>query len=251
MSLRFAEVKKRGAVVLPTFKETSSVYNLLIEIDLKIPENWHIIIVDDSPTDETEVHVLKAFNELKRKETTLHFLKNPKKSGRGAAVQQGFEFAVTHLDPEFVVEMDSDGSHTTESLLALLSAPYHQEFVIGSRYLPESQIVGWPLTRRIFSRLTNYILKSIFHIEINDWTNGLRRYSIETIDIQRGHKFQNKGFICLSEQILLLNHHDIVPFEVPITFIDRTHGMSSVTHMEIFQSLLGVLKLYIHGFKSR
>ena len=233
-----------GALVLPAFNETESIYNLLHELDLHVPPNWHLIVVDDSPSDRTGAHVKKAFSELKRDQSTLHLISNSQKSGRGAAVQQAFSFAITKIDFEFIIEMDSDGSHTFESVLSILNAPIDQDFVIGSRYLQNSKITGWPLSRRVFSRGTNFLLKELFGIGITDWTNGLRRYSAKAIDIQHNYDFQNKGFICLSEQILLLRDHGISAFEVPISFVDRTHGASTVTHMEIFKSLKGIVGLY-------
>ena len=234
----------KGVLVLPAFNETESIYNLLHELDLHLPFNWHLIVVDDSPSDRTEAYVKKAFSELKREQSTLHLLSNLQKSGRGAAVQQAFSFAIANIDFEFIIEMDSDGSHTFESVLGLLDAPIDQEFVIGSRYLQDSEITGWPLSRRVFSRATNFLLKKIFGIGISDWTNGLRRYSAKAIEIQHNYKFKNNGFICLSEQILLLRNHGISSFEVPISFVDRTHGASTVTHMEIFKSLNGIFGLY-------
>jgi dolichol-phosphate mannosyltransferase len=237
--------RNNGALVLPAFKETESIFNLLHELDLNLPLDWNFIVVDDSPTSETEQFVKKAFGELKRSPTKLHLLRNFQKTGRGAAVQQGILFATTFLDAEFIIEMDSDGSHTAGSVISLIQAPKEEEFVIGSRYLPESRIIGWSLSRRIFSRLTNKLLRSIFNIKIRDWTNGLRRYTAKAVEVQNHHIFQNKGFICLSEQILVLYDYGIAPFEVPISFVDRTHGASTVTQMEIRKSLRGIVELFI------
>lgn len=245
------EIGLIGVLVLPAFKETVSIYNLLHELDLRIPPQWHLIVVDDTPSNETENFVTKAFSELKREKSNLHLLRNPQKSGRGAAVQQAFTFAVTHIDFEFIIEMDSDGSHTIESVLGLVDAPKDRQFVIGSRYLPESKIIGWPLSRRVFSLLTNFLLKSIFRIGVNDWTNGLRRYSAKAVEIQCNYNFQNKGFICLTEQILVLNDQGISSFEIPIAFVDRMHGASTVTHMEILKSLKGIFGLYVTRKRSR
>jgi dolichol-phosphate mannosyltransferase len=234
----------KGALILPAFNEAESIYNLLHELDLHIPNNWHLIVIDDSPTDATKIYVRKAFSELRRDKSTMHLVCNSKKSGRGAAVQQGFAFAISNLDFQFIIEMDSDGSHTYESVISLMKAPIDQDFVIGSRYLKNSTIAGWPLFRRAFSRATNLLLKKIFGIRISDWTNGLRRYSTKAIEIQVNYTFKNNGFICLTEQILLLHDHEIFAFEVPINFVDRKHGASTVTHMEILKSLKGIAGLY-------
>lgn len=239
-----------GVLVLPAYKETESISKLLAELDLNVPLDWHFVVVDDSPTDETAEFVHLVFGTLKREASRLHILRNPQKSGRGAAIQRGFVFATNSIKPDFLIEMDSDGSHTVEAVLRVLQAPQDEHFVIGSRYIPESSIIGWPLTRRIFSRFINYVLKYIFRSELNDWTNGLRRYSTKAVAIQLEHEFANKGFISLSEQTLLLMDHGILPVEVPITFIERVHGSSTVTYRELLDSIQGIVGLYISRKKG-
>ena len=237
--------KNYGALILPAYNETESIYELLLELDSKIPQDWHIIVVDDSPSNDTEEFVRIARSIIVRDQLKLHLIRNPKKSGRGAAVQIGFSYAIENLKPSFLIEMDSDGSHTVESLLLLIGVSEDEDFVIGSRYLKGSKIVGWPILRRAFSRLINFILRNTFRLNVFDWTNGLRRYSVKASLIQNRHQFLNSGFICLSEQILLLENHDIFPHEIPITFVDRTHGISTVTHMEILKSLQGIVRLFL------
>lgn len=234
-----------GVVVLPSYNESQSISKLILELDLSLPPNWHMVVVDDSPNNETYETVLKAFSKTLRDASNLHILRNEGKSGRGAAVQRGMSFCINKLKPDFIVEMDSDGSHTVDSVMKLVDAPISQELVIGSRYVKGSRIDGWPLLRRVFSRLTNKVLRLAFKSQLSDWTNGLRRYSTNASLIQLDHKFINKGFICLSEQILLLRKHGIQPIEVPIVFVDRTHGASTITHMEILQSVRGILGLYL------
>ena len=233
-----------GAVVLPSYNETQSISKLLLELDIALPFHWNIVVVDDSPTNETQRIVLEAFGKALRHPSKLHLMRNNNKSGRGAAVQRGIGFCISNLSPEFIIEMDSDGSHTIDSVMGLVNTSKSHDFVIGSRYLESSEIVGWPIGRRIFSILTNRVLKCIFKSQLSDWTNGLRRYSAQASIIQLEHKFVNKGFICLSEQILILRKKGIEPFEVPIVFVDRTHGMSTITHMEILQSVRGIFGLY-------
>lgn len=242
--------KGSGALVLPAYKETESISKLLIELDSTMPLDWHFVVVDDSPTDETADCVHLVFGTLKRDASKLHILRNSQKSGRGAAIQRGFVFATNAIKPDFLIEMDSDGSHTVGAVLKVLDAPKDQHFVIGSRYLPESSIIGWSLTRRIFSRLINYVLKYIFRSELNDWTNGLRRYSAKAVAVQLEHEFANRGFISLSEQTLLLKDHGILPVEVPITFIERIHGSSTVTYRELLDSIKGIVGIYTSRSKN-
>jgi dolichol-phosphate mannosyltransferase len=240
-----------GVIILPTYNETQSIYKLLIELDLHIPLNWYLIIVDDSPTTRTEDLVKEVFGNARRDRDRFHFIKNETKSGRGFAVQRGMKYANTNFQPNFVIEMDSDGSHSVESVLKLICAPADKHFIVGSRYLPSSQIIGWSITRRVFSKIINKCLEGIFGIGLSDWTNGLRRYSKQSIEIQISHEFRNSGFITLSEQALLLHENQILPFEIPITFKERTHGTSTVTRHEIMNAAKGIVNIYLGQRRSK
>jgi dolichol-phosphate mannosyltransferase len=234
-----------GASVLPAYRETESISKILIELDSTIPLDWHFVVVDGSPTDKTADCVCLVFGTLKREASNLYVLQNLRKSSRGAAILWGFVFVTNSMKPDFLIEMDSDGSHTAEGVLRVLEAPKEEHFVIGSRYLSKSSIIGWSLTPRIFSRLINHVLKYIFRSELNDWTNGLRRYSAKAVAIQLEHEFVNRGFISLSEQTLLLKDHEILPVEVPITFIERVRGSGTVTYRELLDSIKGIFGIYI------
>jgi len=236
-----------GVIVLPAYCETQSIADLLLELDVAVPSNWHFLVVDDSPTESTTNYVNRTFSSLSRESSNLHILRNLTKSGRGAAVQRGFQYAANYIAGtlDFFIEMDSDGSHTAASVNKMISAPKANDFVIGSRYLNSSSISGWPLFRRFFSKSLNFFLRKTFKVPIFDWTNGLRRYSMRAVQIQLEHEFKNDGFICLSEQIMLLLKNGISPIEIPITFVNRTHGSGSVTTHELYKSLRGILGLWM------
>jgi hypothetical protein len=90
------------------------------------------------------------------------------------------------------------------------------------------------------------------NVPVNDITNGLRKYSIPAIHIIMRTPQKNKGFIFLSEQAELLNRNNFKIKELPIHFIDRTLGKSTVTMKEIFYSLLGLVQILLNrAIKSK
>jgi dolichol-phosphate mannosyltransferase len=122
--------------------------------------------------------------------------------------------------------------------------------VIGSRYLPQSQIIGWPISRIFFSKVINFIIPKLLSLEITDVTNGLRRYSKNAIALLLEHPQYNTGFIYLTEQLLHINNSHISIEEIPIVFRNRSLGKSSVTFKEVLASILGLLTLWV-GYKSQ
>jgi dolichol-phosphate mannosyltransferase len=178
--------------------------------------------------------------------TKIHFDFTCQKSGRGSAVLRGLLLARNKFPKAMnFVECDADESHRVEDVLRVLKVGQKNDFVIGSRYLRDSQILGWPFSRRVFSRGLNIVIPKLLQLEIRDITNGLRSYSVKATDILLSHQFMNSGFIMLSEIALLLGDRRIVPYELPSIFVNRRLGNSTVTKVEIVDSLTGLLNLFI------
>ena len=111
--------------------------------------------------------------------------------------------------------------------------------------------MGWSLERRIFSRLINSILRQVFTSRISDWTNGLRAYSRKAAKEICRHKSLTSGFIYLSEQAVILTNGDFLVGQVPITFLNRTHGESTVTWRELANSISGIILIFKNRKKLR
>jgi dolichol-phosphate mannosyltransferase len=115
--------------------------------------------------------------------------------------------------------------------------------LIGSRYLKESAIENWPLLRRIFSKILNSLIPVLLNINVTDITNGLRRYNNQSVDLILNFKQLSFGFTYLSEQALIVRAKNLKILEIPITFINRSRGNSTVGLKEIYSSIQGVFLL--------
>ena len=75
--------------------------------------------------------------------------------------------------------MDADLSHSPTELKRNISFFYKNslDLLIGSRYLKGSKIINWPLSRRVLSKLSNILARTLLGVPINDYTNGFRFYS--------------------------------------------------------------------------
>jgi dolichol-phosphate mannosyltransferase len=175
---------------------------------------------------------------------SYYFINHQGKSGRGSAIRRGMAEAL-NLFPnlEYMVECDADGSHRPEDILRIKNSEDQSDLLVGSRYLSSSKIVGWPLSRRIFSRILNFAIPKILGVPLVDITNGLRRYTIRAVrEILSEHQ-TNTGFIYLSEQAQIVKRKNLQITELPIEFIDRTLGKSTVTWREITASIRGIFGL--------
>jgi dolichol-phosphate mannosyltransferase len=230
-------------LVIAAYKEFDNLKELLHELDLLLPDNVAIIVADDTGVN-TEARIVEIVQgSLSAKRNWLISFED-KKSGRGSAVMRGFIIARSqYFEAQYFAECDADGSHRPLDIVKILLAT-PSEFLIGSRYLPKSRIEGWPISRRIASRILNYLIPRALGIKCTDVTNGLRRYSKAATEVILKHPQEHTGFIFLSEQAIVLSKNGMDPVEQPITFVNRIHGESSVGLSEVINSLKGVFVLY-------
>ena len=230
-------------VIVPTYNEEHSIGLLINDFFSNFEPNTFFIFVDDSETNETKEKIELAFNEKSEWESNYRIIRNNSKNGRGHAVRQGMLLARAEFDPDLYLEMDSDGSHSALDAVSIFQNVPIDGYVIGSRYLEGSQILGWAQSRLFYSKLINTMLRRIFRLKISDWTNGLRGYSKYAVNLLAEKPQLNTGFIYLAEEILLLDSARVPVREIPITFKERKAGQSSVTYVEIINSAKGVFLL--------
>ena len=232
------------AIVIPSFNEIFALPVFLKELSKSIDKNFAIIVMDDS--DPEIAKELEKITNLIGQSNNAPFIyvHNPLKSGRGNAVRRGFEFALSEFQNlSFVIECDADGSHRAEDVIALSLNSNKKGVVIGSRYLKESKIIGWPLSRLAFSKLLNLVIPRILGLQLTDVTNGLRIYSKESVNFLCSIDQQHVGFIYLSESIQVLTKNGYDVREIPSVFINRTLGKSTVRFSEVVKSLKGIIMI--------
>lgn len=236
-------------VIIPTFNEEESIGLLIDDFLSHLENNTFLIFVDDSETAQTVEIIKKVLDNDIEWKTQYHLIRNEAKCGRGHAVRQGMLYAKKEFNPDRYLEMDSDGSHRAIDAVTIFKNIPIDGYAIGSRYLHGSKIVGWAKSRLFYSKLINRMLRTIFGLKISDWTNGLRGYSRNAVALLLEKPQLNGGFIYLAEEILLLDAARVPIKEIPITFKERVAGDSSVTYVEIINSIKGVFMLIIRKMR--
>lgn len=238
--------KVKNAIIIPSYNEGLALPELLSGIVGDLQASDAILVMDDSTQDVARDINSRCASLFLNLDCNYFFFNHGIKSGRGAAIRRGMKIS-RELFPnlEFIMECDADGSHQPKDILAVKNSDSSMDLMIGSRYLPNSSIVGWPLTRRIFSYALNKTIPKIFDINISDITNGLRRYSVTAVDAILSQPQRNNGFIYLSEQAIIVNSSKLRIKEVPIDFIDRTVGESTVSWREVSSSIRGIFWLVV------
>jgi len=139
--------------------------------------------------------------------------------------------------------MDADYSHDPKALPQILSNMNSANcgIVIGSRYVKGGKTVGWPSSRKIISRVANYVAKASLGLKLKDCTSGYRCYSTSFLKSAIGslHSQTYEIQIETVRQAVLRNFSVI---ETPILFVNRKHGKSKLTWTEITSFISYTLK---------
>ena len=211
----------------------------------QISEVGQIVVVDDSP-DQSTVDAVVAVGS-----PNVSAIHRAGKGGRGSAVLEGVK-RLRELGCTRVIEMDADFSHPPTQIPELLEAADRRglDLLIASRYLGGSRIENWPVTRRVFSRCSNWLARATLRVPVRDYTNGYRVYSARAADliVQECGRL-GKGFISLSEILVNLYYRNMKVGEVPTRFVNRVRGESSVSVQEIEHAVVGLFKIW--GLKRK
>ena len=211
-----------------------------------LAQPFHILIVDDGSPDGTGTIVKQLMQEFPDK---LFIEERKGKLGLGTAYIHGFKWALAK-EYEYIFEMDCDFSHNPDDLIRLREACLKgADVAVGSRYVKGGHIENWPKDRVLMSYYASVYVRMVLWLPVQDTTAGFkcyRRRVLEAID------FSNIKFIGYAFQIEMKYTAYKLGFkvvEVPITFIDRTEGVSKMSTGIFKEAFLGVLQMRFKKIK--
>ena len=230
--------------VLPCYNEFENIFILIKQIK-KIFNNYLIVVIDDSTTNEIKNKII----EYKK----IKYYKRKTKSGRGSAVIFGMKKILEESKVDLIVEMDTDLSSHPKELPKNIKKfkKKNLDLLVMSRYLKGSKIINWPLKRRLFSFLSNKLAKFLLGVNVSDYTMGYRIYSKSaTKHVVNNCGKIGDGFIVLSEILAELNSNNFKIEDTKTTFTNREKGDSTVNIKLIYESLIGIFKIYFNNHKK-
>jgi dolichol-phosphate mannosyltransferase len=232
-------------VIIPTYNERENV-EAIVRAVFVLPEDFHVLIVDDSSPDGTAAIVRRLQQEFSEK---LHLLERQGKHGLGTAYIAGFRWGLQH-NYDFFFEMDADFSHNPQDLPRLLAKCRDEAagVAVGSRYTHGGKVENWPADRIILSYGASLYARLILWMPVADPTAGFicyRREVLEAIDLGR---IRFVGYAFQIEMKFAAYNLGFKIREVPITFKDREKGQSKMSLRIIREAMLGVLQMRWRAF---
>lgn len=226
-------------IIIPTYNERDNVDRMLQTV-FGLQQNFHVLIIDDGSPDGTAAIVKNLFSLYPDQ---LFLIERKGKMGLGTAYITGFKWAL-QKGYSYIFEMDCDFSHDPNDLNKLYDACRNgADVAVGSRYVRGGVIKNWPPGRVFISKGASAYTRVLTFMPVKDPTAGFvcyRREVLETIDLDEIH------FVGYAFQIEMKFAAWKLGFkikEVPITFIDRQHGVSKMNKGILKEGILGVIKL--------
>lgn len=156
----FLDSQPRVSVVIPAFNEETRIGNTLSEwmrfLDEHYFGSYEILVIMDGCTDQT-FHVVSSL--AKDSDGLIVPCSYPRRLGKGGALIEAFK----ESHGEVLFFTDADGSVPASELLKFMSVLKNDDLVVGCRYFRGSDFArNLPLSRLIFSRAFNLLLKMVF-----------------------------------------------------------------------------------------
>ena len=219
-------------VVIPTYNEVESIGSHLDELK-KLPLD--ILVIDDGSPDGT-AQVCKALG--------VEVIERGGKEGLGSAYRVGFRVGIERSYTN-IIQMDADGSHQVSDLIKMMEWIGTSELLIGSRWVSDGKIQNWSKFREYLSKGANAYANALLSLGVKDATSGFRIYEVELLRKMEIESVKSEGYCFQIEMTRRAISCGASVGEVPITFIEREHGVSK---MSFGIALEAVLRITAWGF---
>ena len=235
----------RVTICLPTYNEAENLERMTRALE---PVGARVLVIDDSSPDGTGDIAERLAGEL----DWVGVLHRERKEGLGPAYLAGFRRALAE-GAELVVEMDCDFSHDPADVPRLLSAAEDgADLVLGSRYVEGGSVSDdWGIVRRAVSAGGSLYARLLLGVPVRDLTGGFkcfRRAVLEAIDLGEVHA---KGYAFQIELTYRARRKGFRVVEVPIRFVDRTHGGSKMSRAIVLEAIWKVPLLRLRALAGR
>ena len=226
-------------ILIPTYNEIENIEKIIRKV-FSLPEPFHILIIDDGSPDGTAQKVKQLQQEFS---DTLFILERNGKQGLGKAYIAGFKWSI-EINYEFIFEMDADFSHNPDDLIRLYEACKNNADVsVGSRYVRGGKVVNWPFNRIFISYGASVYVRLITWMPVKDCTAGFVCYKREVLEAIDLDNIKFIGYAFQIEMKYTAWRKGFKIKEVPITFVDRTEGVSKMSKGIVKEAILGVWKM--------
>lgn len=226
------------SIVIPARNEAGNVGPTLGQILERLRRegiSYEIVVVNDGSSDATveEVHARCAADP------GVRLVHNQGPHGFGYAVRCGLDA----MTGDAVAIVMADGSDSPDDLVKYFYILRDRaECAFGSRFLPGSNVEGYPRLKLAINRLANLFIRVLFGFRYNDVTNAFKAYRVNVI--QGCRPFLSPHFNLTVELPLKAVVRGYSYEVIPIAWRQRARGISRLNLKEMGSRYLFIV-LYI------
>ena len=208
-------------IVVPAYNESKVIESTLLGLH---NEGYkHIIVVDDSSTDNTA--------DIARQYATV--IKHNVNLGQGAALRTGIQKALQE-GAKKIITFDSDGQHDPKDIKQIIDTLDAVEVVLGSRFI--GKVTNLPLQRKIMLKVSVIICRIFYGLKLTDSHNGLRGFRSGAA---HNIKITENRMLHASEILQRISELKLSYKEVPV------HILYTQYSLEKGQSMWNAIKLFV------
>ena len=227
--------KKRILVFTACYNEKPNIEKLILEIKKNLPNSF-ILVVDDNSPDETK----EVVKNLQKKISHIDLVVRDKKLGLDTAHKLAYDYAIKN-DFDYLITMDADLSHDPIELSNFIDHLNDHPFVLGSRYMPGGRCLMRG-SRLIISKLGNLVIRFFSGINCKEFTTSYRGFDIKKLESFNLNNVNDSGYSFFMGTLFEIKKKGFQIKEIPITLYDREQGASKVPKIEIFRTLINLIK---------
>lgn len=231
------------AVIIPTLNEADSISEVLESIRNNLPGVRYSICVADGGSTDGTIEIVKKMSDSDPNIYLIHQIKDRPGNQRNAGARLALEWLVKNTSHTVFTEVDSDGAHSAKELMngVLAVSSLKFDFVIGSKYLYGSKVIGRSLYRRIISSCYSFLARILFSNRLRDYSNSYRFYSYDAAKLILSRKATYSSPIYLLEILIICMSNKLRILELPSTYSERNTGKSKIILRDVIKGFFIML----------
>jgi dolichol-phosphate mannosyltransferase len=227
------EEAPRVSIVVPVYNEGDQIVSFLDRIFASVTVTCEVLVVYDTPTDDTVPYLAKYEKSEPRLVPTLNEY--------GAGPARAIRFGIDHARAPVAVVTMADGRDDPEQIDDLCKLVERGVVLAAaSRYTSGGQQVGGPLVKGQLSRLAGLSLYWFARVGTRDATNSFKAYSTEFVrDVSIE---SDSGFEIGIELVAKARRLRLPVAELPTIWLERAQGASNF-------KVLRWIPRYLHWYR--
>jgi dolichol-phosphate mannosyltransferase len=218
---------RSSLVVIPTYNEAESIGEILAALK---PLDCDVLVIDDGSPDGSAQIVRNLGIEV---------IERGGKQGLGSAYRTGFSIGLDR-GYTYIIQMDADGSHQVVDLEKMMDWIDSADLLIGSRWIKDGGIANWSKFRQYLSKSANIYANLLLSLGVKDATAGFRIYTSALLKKMEISTIRSEGYCFQIEMTRRAIARGGSVAEVPITFIERAHGVSKMSFTIALEAVLRI-----------